>query len=154
MSRNWEQDEYLIKNPKKYLGNPEKPIKYKSSWEGMLMDRFDSHPNVLQWGYEPFRIPYVHPFKREKASMYVPDFAIIYEDVKSRINKEILEIKPARQAHIERAMNQRDAIITAINLAKWESAKKWAEGNGFKMRIITEDLIFNSMTGMKPKRKR
>ena len=53
--------EFVMKNPQKYCGNLSKQIIYRSSWEYALMEKFDTHPNVIAWASESIVIYYKNP---------------------------------------------------------------------------------------------
>jgi hypothetical protein len=130
---------YTIKNLNKYAGRREPT--YRSSWEFTFMLFCDNNPNILQWASEPFMIPYRNPFTG-KNTVYVPDFMIVYVDKNQKKHAEVIEVKPTREADIERAKSVRDKASLALNIAKWEAAHKWCQQQGIKFRVVTEQDIF------------
>lgn len=134
------QGSYIIKNPQKYVGNG--IPRYRSGWEHAFMRFLDNNDNVHQWASESISIPYRNPVTG-KQSMYVPDFLITYKTRNNTLVAELVEIKPKKQSIIESKMSERDRMIVAVNYAKWDAATKWANRNGLKFRVITEDDLFH-----------
>ena len=96
----WAQGFYKLKNPKKYIGK-NRP-RFRSSWEYVVMKKFDEHPNILHWASEPLRISYINP-ATNKHTTYVPDFLVIYENKNKEKICELIEIKPKSQTTLEHA---------------------------------------------------
>lgn len=136
----WAQGPYTVKNPKKYIG---KGIpRYRSGWELTFMTFCDNNDSVLYWASEPFKIPYKHPFTN-KATIYVPDFLVVYQNKHGQQVTEMIEIKPKKQSIIEskRASAKTQATV-AINMMKWTAARAYCKAKGIVFRVITEDDIF------------
>ena len=133
---------FTPKNPAKYVGKH--APKYRSGWELTFMMFLDSNSNIIQWASESVRIPYINPLTR-KASTYVPDFLVLYENKYKKQIAELVEIKPKKQSLIEsRTASARDQAIVAVNHAKWASARAWCSQNGLTFRVINEnDLFYN-----------
>lgn len=147
----WQNGEYEVQNPSKYLGN-RKP-KYRSSWELTFMLFCDNNPAILEWSSEGLKIPYFNPIT-QKQTIYVPDFLIIYADKKGNKHAELIEIKPRKEALAESAKSQWDKMALVINHAKWDAATKWCKRNGLRFRIITEDDLFIKRGADRYKRKK
>lgn len=143
----YHQGTYEPINKEKYLGK-RLPI-YRSGWELQFMRMCDKHPNILGWASESHRIPYRHPLTG-KATTYVPDFLIIYEDMNGKKHAEIIEVKPAKQI-MGNARSAQDKAAAIVNEAKWKTARQWAAQQGLGFRIITENEIFRSPQGSKKK---
>lgn len=135
----WNQGEYKLINPQKYIGT-KAPI-YKSAWERSFMALCDKHPNVVQWAYESIQIPYRNPLKLTQ-SIYIPDFLIVYEDKNGRQHAELVEVKPISQTLSERAKTRNDRLAVALNHEKWKAAEKWCKRFGIKFRIMTEEQLY------------
>lgn len=133
------QGVYTVKNPAKYVGK--KAPKYRSSWELRFMLFCDNNPSIINWASESIMIPYVNPVTG-KNTVYVPDFFIYYMDKSGKKVGEIIEIKPKKEMTLENAKSQRDKIMVAINMAKWQAATKWCKAQGLTFRVINEDHIF------------
>lgn len=61
---------------------------YKSSYELAYLMKLEEDPSVVKFLYEPFSIPYIDFYKKQRA--YLPDFLVLYETGKILIT----EIKP------------------------------------------------------------
>lgn len=131
----WHQDVFNPKNPKKYVGTF--PIVYRSAWELTFMNVCDQHPAIIQWASESIQIPYQHPVKGTW-HRYIPDFLILYQDKDGKRHGELIEIKPASQAVLERARSKRDKEAYLINSAKWKAAEAFCASKNLKFRVMTE----------------
>lgn len=136
------QGYYTPRNPEKYVGDPTK-IRYMSSWE-LQFDRFlDGNPNILRWSSECVAIPYVKPTDG-KIHRYYPDYWIEYINKDGEVIQELIEIKPKSQAGGKSVgrMTLYEKAQYAINLAKWESCKRFCDQRGIVFRILTEEELF------------
>jgi len=134
------QGTFTPKNTQKYVGKH--TPRYRSGWELTFMMFLDSNSNIIQWASESIRIPYRNPLTG-KASIYVPDFLVLYENKYKKQIAELVEIKPKKQSLIEsKTASARDRAIVAVNHAKWASARAWCSQNGLIFRVITEDTLF------------
>lgn len=133
---------FTPKNAQKYVGKH--TPRYRSGWELTFMMFLDSNSSIIQWASESVRIPYRNPLTG-KASTYVPDFLVLYENKFKKQIAELVEIKPKKQSLIEsRTASARDKAIVAVNHAKWASARAWCSQNGLTFRVINEnDLFYN-----------
>jgi hypothetical protein len=136
----WAQGIYTPKNSKKYVGNHSP--RYRSGWELTFMTFCDSNDNILYWASEALRIPYKHPLTG-KATIYVPDFFVVYKNKFGKQVAEVVEIKPKKQSIIEsKIANAKDRMIVAINHAKWQAAMAYCKHQGYTFRVVTEDDLF------------
>jgi TnsA endonuclease N terminal len=135
----YSQGKYVIKNVAKYAGN-NSPT-YRSSWEFTFMMFCDNNPSIVQWASEPLRIPYRNPFTGKK-TFYVPDFLIVYMDKNGQQHTEIVEIKPGKEAIMERTKSTRDRAYLALNTAKWAAANDFCRQIGIRFRVVTESDIY------------
>ena len=136
---------YVPTNPDKYTG--QLPIRCLSSWEIKVCKMFDLNPNVLQWSSESVGIKYVHPLKSAATgttviATYYPDYTVVYIDKNGKRHKEIVEVKPKRQAFMEAAKSKKEKLDVILNTAKWQAARAFAAQSGFTFRVITENDIF------------
>lgn len=133
-----------MKNPGKYVGT--KTPTYRSSWEWSFMNFCDTNESIQKWASEAIQIPYRDPLTGRQ-TVYVPDFFIQYVDKKGLILTELVEIKPASQAILERVgKNKYNQAQFIKNQAKWASANAWCRQQGIKFRIISEnDLFYQGM---------
>ena len=134
------QGKFQIQNPDKYVGKGEPT--YRSSWEFAFMQFCDNNPAVVQWASEAIRVNYRNPFTG-KNTIYVPDFLIIYMDKNGKRHGEVVEIKPSKETTMEAAKSQRDKAAVALNMFKWEAARKFCAAQGLRFRIVNEQDIFH-----------
>ena len=147
--------QYIIKNIQKYAGRPErviydtegKPqffiITGRSTWEVMYMGMLDNSPLVASWISEPkmFNIRYRSPIDKQMHS-YWPDFFIQYVNNA----REIVEIKPLKEALVENAKSTYDKLMLVKNMAKWQAAAIFAKSIGARFRVLTEKDLFKQRT--------
>lgn len=131
---------YQILNPQKYVGK--KTPHYRSGWEHTFMRFCDNNPSVLQWASESIHINYKNPFTN-KATIYVPDFFIVYVDKSGARKAELIEIKPSSQSTLESAKSTRDQAAAVLNMYKWQAAQAWCKAQGITFRVVTENDIFH-----------
>jgi hypothetical protein len=108
------------------------------------MEFCDKNPNVLKWGSEEFKIPYMNPIKKKICSYY-PDFIVKYKDRNGNVLTEVIEIKPACQDPSrvrKKKPSTYDTVQMVINQAKWTSAKAFCESHGIRFRVLTEKEMF------------
>lgn len=131
------------KNPKKYKGDPTNII-YRSRWELMLMQKFDSHPDVLEWSSEEIIIPYRSPIDN-RIHRYFPDFHVKMRNRQGVIENVLIEVKPYAQTKppavqqgkpTRRYLNE--VQTWGINSSKWKMAEEYCKDRGWKFQIITE----------------
>lgn len=137
------QNFYEVKNLEKYVGK-KKPF-YRSSWELAFMNFCDNNPSILQWASEAIHVNYRNPFTN-KNTIYVPDFLIVYVDATGQKHAEVIEIKPTKESTMEAAKSQRDKAMVALNMYKWDAARKYCAAQGLKFRIVNETDIFHQGT--------
>jgi hypothetical protein len=131
---------FTPKNSQKYVGK-NKP-RYRSGWELTFMTFCDSNSHVLYWASESLIVPYRHPFTG-KATNYIPDFFVVYQNKFGKQIAEVVEIKPKKQSIIEsKVANAKDRMVVAINHAKWQAAMGYCKQHGYTFRVITEDDLF------------
>jgi hypothetical protein len=142
MSLKFSQGTYEVQNPEKYVGIG-KP-RYRSSWELSVMNMCDNNPAINQWASESIKIPYKDPLTG-KATVYVPDFLVVFIDNNKQKRAELWEIKPAKQAFKESVgKNKYDQAQYIRNIVKWEAARNWCKQNGLHFRIITEHDLYHT----------
>jgi hypothetical protein len=142
MSLKFSQGFFQLKNPEKYvgLGTP----RYRSSWEFSVMKMCDENDAIQQWASESIKIPYKDPLTG-KATVYVPDFFVVFQDNKKQRRAELWEIKPANQTLKERVgKNVYNQVQYVKNQVKWASARAWCSQNGIHFRIITEHDLYHT----------
>lgn len=133
---------FTPKNLGKYVGNVDKII-WRSSWELRFCQFCDNNPHILRWSSEELFIPYIKPTDG-RMHKYYPDFFIEFRDAKGVLRREIIEIKPHKEAVRKRKMSTYDRITLAINEAKWEAAVQFCEARKLQFRVITEKSLFRT----------
>ena len=139
----YKQGVYKPINGDKFMGEY---ATYRSGMELKFMRFCDSNPKVLQWGSENYIIPYRHPDGKMRR-YFVDNFVKIQEG--DKITKYLVEIKPSRQTkppgtkYKKKAHMIYEQIQYAVNMAKWESCKKYCDKRGFRFLIITEKDLKN-----------
>ena len=136
-------------NPEKYRGDPTN-IVYRSLWEFKFFRFIDLHPDVTWWQSEEIAIPYVSPIDN-KIHRYFPDVILNKRVAPDKYETVMIEIKPQSQTRppdISKKNNTptgrisqrylREVKTYGINEAKWNAAKKYCEGRGWKFEIMTE----------------
>jgi len=135
---------FVMKQPEKYVGT--KIPTYRSSWEWSFMNFCDTNKSVQKWASEAIQIPYRDTLTGRN-TVYVPDFFIQYVDKNSKIIVELIEIKPASQAILERVgKNKYNQAQFIKNQAKWAAANLWCRQQGIKFRILNENDLFHTGT--------
>lgn len=135
---------YQVLNPGKYVGK--KTPHYRSGWEHTFMRFCDNNPSILQWASESIHINYKNPFTN-KATIYVPDFFIVYVDKSGAKRAELIEIKPSTQSTLESAKSVKDQAAAVLNMYKWQAAQAWCKAQGITFRVVTENDIFHQGNG-------
>ena len=134
------QGKFQVQNAEKYIGKGSPT--YRSSWEFAFMQFCDNNPAVVQWASEAIHVNYRNPFTG-KNTIYVPDFLIIYIDKNGKRHGEVIEVKPTKETTMEAAKTQRDKAAVALNMFKWEAARKFCAAQGLKFRVVNEQDIFH-----------
>ncbi len=135
------QGKYKVQNPEKYVGT--RAPTYRSSWEFVFCKMLDEHSGVQSWASESIQIPYRDPFTG-KATIYVPDFFVVYVDKNKKKHAELIEVKPLNQTKLESVGKSRYNQEQYVkNMAKWEAATAWCKQKGIKFRIVNEGDIFH-----------
>lgn len=139
----FKQGKYVVKNKEKYIGDLNNVV-YRSSWERNLHEFFDSNINVIRWGSEVIRIPYVKPTDN-RVHIYFPDYYVEYIDTKGQLIKELIELKPLNQTRLPNGNHKHklyEQVQFAINVSKWQAAEQWCKQQGINWRIVTERSVF------------
>lgn len=139
---NYKQGIFNPKNPKKYKGTT--PIIYRSGLELLSMRYFDNSPNVLSWGSESVVIPYQSPLDG-KVHRYFIDMVAEIKMKDGTTKKVLVEVKPEKQTYpptITNKKSQKTMIYEkyqyAVNTAKWQAAKQYANKKGYLFFILSE----------------
>lgn len=98
----------------------------------------------------------MNPLTR-RATVYIPDFIIVYVDADGATHSEVVEIKPSKESpfhsSIREARSQRAKASLILNQAKWQAAMAWCKRNGMTFRVMTESQIYEG-TRSKPRKPR
>ena len=134
---------YIIKNPKKYRGDPQSII-YRSLWERKFMVYCDRTASVIEWGSEEIVVPYKSPWDG-KIHRYFPDFYCKIKQHDGTIKKLVIEVKPKKQTKPPKEPQRKtksylnEIKAWGVNSAKWKYATEWCNNNGMEFKILTED---------------
>lgn len=130
-------------NPSKYRGDAAN-IVYRSRWELICMQKFDMHPDVLEWASEEVAIPYRSPIDG-RMHRYFPDFIIRRKGINGKIDTIMIEVKPYAQTCEPKVRTGKPTkrYITevqtwGINKSKWEMAREYCLKRGWQFQFITE----------------
>lgn len=82
---------YIPTNKDKYIGDVNKII-YRSKIELHFFNFFDRRKEILKWGSEEIKIPYLYSVDKQYHTYY-PDIIIQYKNKKNEVKKTIIEIK-------------------------------------------------------------
>ena len=133
-------------NPKKYKGDPTNII-YRSRWELMVMNKLDTHPDVIQWSSEELVIPYKSPMDN-RMHRYFPDFYIKKKNASDgKVSEALIEVKPLAQTKPPKKQKKgtkptkrylTEVHTWGVNSAKWKAAKAFCDDRKWDFVIITE----------------
>lgn len=134
---------YTIKNPDKYAGDPKKVV-YRSLWERNTFRWCENNPKVKLWNSEEVVVPYVSSVDKKLHRYYV-DLLIQMDNKKTYL----IEIKPKKETQPPKSRSRRtkkfinEQLTYIKNNDKWEAANKFAEHNGWKFQVWTEETLKN-----------
>lgn len=145
------QGYFKPQNPQKYIGDPSKII-YRSMWEKRFATYCDTNENVIAWSSENVQVPYLNPVD-QVVKPYNLDFYLKVRQADGTEKQFIAEVKPSKKllkpelpttrvnekrlnAHIEQMKEY------AVNMYKFEAAKRWAKARGWEFILVTEKFLF------------
>jgi len=134
---------YTIKNPDKYAGDAKKVI-YRSLWERNAFRWCENNPKVKLWNSEEVVVPYVSSVDKKLHRYYV-DLLIQMDNKKTYL----IEIKPKKETQPPKPRSRKtkkfinEQLTYIKNNDKWEAANKFAEHNGWKFQVWTEETLKN-----------
>lgn len=134
---------YKIKNPDKYIGNPNKVV-FRSLWERNAFRWCESNPKVKLWNSEEIVVPYKYQVDNKLHRYYVD--LLIQMD-----NKEtyLIEIKPKAQTKPPKKRSRKtkryinEQLDYIKNQDKWHAADLYAKHKGWKFQVWTEETLKN-----------
>lgn len=159
--------EFFPKHPEKCLNkNGKMPgvhnkITFRSSWESIFANWCDIFPGVVEWGSECIEIPYYSQIDN-RTHKYVTDFIILVKTRDDKLEKWLIEVKPAAQvpklnecgAIIFPDLNKKKKLtqkridtwqeycnVLKRNHEKWVEARKWAKLHGYGFKVITQEEL-------------
>lgn len=133
---------YKLKKPEKYAGDPTK-IVYRSLWERQAFKWCENNPKVTLWNSEEVVIPYKCSVDK-KLHRYFVDLLIQIEGKETFL----VEIKPKAQTMPPKVRKRTKKYLNEVltftkNNDKWEAANRFAEHNGWKFQVWTEETLKN-----------
>ena len=149
----YRQGWYKLKNLEKFLKPMDEHmgsfkdghVQYKSSLEYKAFKYADNSKDIKQWSVEPFAIQYLKPTDGKMHRYYIDLFLVTNKGT------FLIEIKPKSQTvkpKPPKIKNKRSVTrfykeleTYSINLAKWQSAKKFAESKNMQFLIFTENEL-------------
>jgi len=145
---------YKLLNPDKFIKQLDEYMKsykdgcvnFKSSLEYKAIRYCDFNKHITKWSLEPFAVKYLKPTDG-KVHRYFIDFFIEFSsgdkfivEVKSK-GETVPPKKPKTNSTKSMIRYQKAMQTFAVNQAKWEAAKKFAEEKGIKFIILTEEEL-------------
>lgn len=132
---------YKVKKPEKYVGDHTKVV-YRSLWERNTFRWLEDNPEVVKWNSEDVIIPYVCATDNRKHRYFID----LFFEMKNG-EKYLIEIKPKRETSPPKSPGKRtkkylsEQLTYAKNISKWKAAQEFAEDNGVKFQVWTEDTL-------------
>ena len=147
-NKNLRQGIYVPKHPEKVIqGDTKEPIMFRSGWEYTAFRYCDGNSNIVRWGSEIVKIPYIHPI-RGNVSNYFMDLYVEFKMNDDSIVKALIEIKPYKETIPPKRVgkNKKQQIYEEqnwiVNSAKWAATEEFCKRNGLKFLKWTEyDLV-------------
>ncbi len=144
------QGVYNVINKEKYIGT-DKPL-FRSSYEKRAMVWADSNKNVIKWGSEIVKVPYVSSIDKRLHTYFVDLYCEIKDKDTEQIKKYLIEIKPYKQTQMPtkpkikniKSYNRytRESKMYIQNQNKWQAAINFCNKRGWFFITMTEkDLI-------------
>jgi hypothetical protein len=137
---------YIPQNKHKYIGDISK-ISFRSRWEYLVMRYLDMNPDVQYWSSEETVVKYKCASDGELHDYYI-DFTIKYKNGKVLL----VEIKPKNQTILPQQTKGKskktylsEALAFQKNKSKWIQAQSYAQRNGARFVIWTEDYLKNTL---------
>lgn len=159
MGREWKQGYFIPTYPEKCINIKQGKNPFaRSSWEFYMFNWCDKNANVIRWGSEIIKIPYIYDVEKvkgiHKTHMYYPD--IYFEKLKNGVKEiHLIEIKPIKQKNkpivpklkTKKAIrNYYKALYEYVkNQNKWKYARMFCEGKCWKFGLLTENEIFKDI---------
>lgn len=141
MNGHYHQGVYKLKNPKKYIGNPDN-ITYRSSWEQKAFIWLDTSPKIIRWNSEEVVVNYLSKLDG-RIHRYFVDLYFEVKDKEGNIKKILAEVKPYAQTVKPVEGKNRQTYINACityqrNIDKWKYCREFAKSKGLDFVLLTE----------------
>jgi hypothetical protein len=135
---------FIPRSPQKYVGDVSN-IVYRSSWERKFFTYCDEHPGIRRWASEEIVIPYQSPLDR-RVHRYFPD-VWLESQTPDGIKTFLIEIKPKAQTALRPHKRKsrkliQEAMVVAVNHAKWEAAQAVCAKQNWTFLVLTEEHLF------------
>lgn len=137
------------KHPEKYVGDVSR-ITMRSTWEKKFAIWCDLNPSVLKWNSEGVAVPYYHQIDGRMKNYYI-DFFVLLKQADGNTVKLAVEVKPhyetqppvppKRKTDKSQRRYLQECVTYQQNCDKWRYARQWADDNGFKFVIMTENEL-------------
>lgn len=147
----YKQGVFKPQHPEKYIGVLDL-AKFRSSYEFLMCQYFDSNDRIIRWGIEQPKIDYWDLDNQHHT--YYPDFYYeikVLRDNSYTLDRVIVEVKPAEQIYPpvkpvnetnKSLKNYEYAVREHIkNKLKWNAALEFAEKNHYKFILITQETL-------------
>ena len=145
---------YKILNPEKFVKPIDEHMKsykdgqvnFKSRLELKAIKYADYNKFITKWSLEPFHVKYLKPTDG-KVHRYFIDLFLEFQTgdkfiVEIKSKGETVPPRPPKNKTQKALLNYQRALQTyAVNEAKWKAANKFAEDQGMKFIILTEDEL-------------
>lgn len=133
--------------PKKYLGDINKPIVYRSGYELKFMRHLEFNPNVMGWNSENIVIPY-YMIEMDSKGNKVRKRHNYHMDMQVQMNNGkwyLCEVKPMAFVPLNESQIKRSPEHYK-NACKWKAAIEWCKKNNHEFKLITEDQLKKPLT--------
>lgn len=132
-------------------------VEYRSQLEFRLLRICDNNDAVISWSSESVIVPYMNPIKGKVCRYYID--AYIKLQTPNGPKEFLIEVKPYRQT-LKPTPSKRqkettiiyEAATYAINQAKWDAARQFANSKNMEFMIMTEEDISKLEGIIHPKR--
>ena len=102
------------------------------------MNTCDTSSSIIKWNSEDVVVSYISP-KDGKPHRYFVDFWIKYIDKQGNTKTALVEVKPFHQTVPPKKKDDiKSMVLYAVNLAKWEAAKKVADASNCEWMLLHE----------------
>lgn len=110
------------------------------------MDYCDLKDSIVEWSSESTVVPYKYDIDG-KTHRYFIDFRITVMEKEGKTQTYLVEIKPSKKTKPPKQPKRKsksyvyESLEYVKNQNKWDSARKYAEGRGWKFIVLTENEL-------------